>query len=215
MFGLFLFALGLLLTIHSRLGSAPWDTFHLGFANRTGLSLGRVSQIMGALVILVDIAMKQIPGRATVLNMYFVGFFVDLLENQSLIPDGRTLLVRVIMLVSGILVVSLGTFFYVNAGWGAGPRDSLMLGLSRIFSTEVWKARTALEVCVATAGLVLGAKLGIGTVMLAVLVGPAVQVVYRIGKVDPKTIVHRTFVDDYKTLIAWRKVPLQRDHISR
>ncbi len=202
MFGLFLFSVGLLLAIHSRLGSSPWDTFQIGLANRTGLTLGRISQLVGAAIILVDIAIKEVPGKATVLNMYFVGYFVDLLEKYSVIRDGHSLLGRVAMLLCGMFVVSWGTFFYINAGWGAGPRDSLMLGLSRLFSMKVWKARTIIEVSVAAVGFALGAKLGVGTVMLALLTGPAVQMAYRIGKVDPSGIVHKTLVDDYKTFLV-------------
>jgi uncharacterized membrane protein YczE len=205
MFGLFLFSVGLLLAIHSRLGAAPWDTFQVGLAGITGLSLGRVSQLIGAAIIIIDIAIKQVPGRGTVLNMYFVGYFIDLIEKYSLIPDIESLFGRTVMLLCGIFVVSWGTFFYVNAGWGAGPRDSLMLGLSRLFSTKVWKARTAIEICVALAGLALGARLGVGTVILAVLVGPAVQLAYRIGGIDPATVTHKTFVDDYRALVALSK----------
>ncbi len=205
MFGLFLCSAGLLSALHSRLGASPWDTFQVGLASRTGLSLGRVSQIVGAAIILIDIAIGQVPGRGTVLNMYFVGYFIDLIERHSLIPDVQSLFGRIGMLLCGIFLVSWGTFLYISAGWGAGPRDSLMLGLSRLFSTEVWKARTVLEVCVATAGLVLGAKLGVGTVMLAVLVGPGVQIAYRIGGVDPATITHRSLVDDWRALIALSK----------
>ncbi|MGE5580573.1 MAG: YczE/YyaS/YitT family protein [Bacillota bacterium] len=202
MFGLFLFGVGILLAIHSQLGASPWDTFHVGIANRTPLSLGQVSQILGVVIILIDIAMKQMPGRATILNMYFVGYFVDLLEGHSLIPNVQNLFGKVVMLLLGIVAVGWGTFFYLNAGWGAGPRDGLMLGLSRLLSTKVWKARTAIEVCVALAGLALGAKLGLGTVAVALLVGPAVQIAYRIGGIDPKAIVHRTLADDYRALVS-------------
>jgi uncharacterized membrane protein YczE len=80
-----------------------------------------------------------------------------------------------------------------------------MLGLSKLFSTEVWKARTAIEVCVAAAGLALGARLGVGTVILAVLVGPAVQIAYRIGGVDPKAITHKSLLDDYRAIVALGK----------
>jgi uncharacterized membrane protein YczE len=205
MMGLFSCSAGLLLAIHSQLGSSPWDTFQIGLAMRTGLTLGRVSQIVGAVIILIDIAIGQAPGKGTMLNMYFVGFFIDLIENHSLIPDGQSLFGKIIMLLLGILAVSWGTFFYVNAGWGAGPRDGLMLGLSKLFSTEVWKARTAIEVCVAAAGLALGARLGVGTVILAVLVGPAVQIAYRIGGVDPKAITHKSLLDDYRAIVALGK----------
>jgi uncharacterized membrane protein YczE len=202
MFGLFLCSVGILLAIHSGLGVSPWDSFHLGIAKHTGLKLGQVSQTVGVAIILNDILMKQMPGRGTVLNMYFVGHFIDLIEGYSLIPGGQSIFGKVIMLLLGILLMGWGTFLYLDAGWGAGPRDGLMLGVSRLCSTRVGTARTGIEACVAALGLALGAKLGIGTLATVLFVGPAVQLAYRIGGKDPKAVVHRTLVDDYRALVS-------------
>lgn len=207
MFGLFLFSIGILLTIHSQLGAAPWDTFQIGFVNHTGLTLGQVSQIVGATIILVNIVMKEVPGWATILNMYFIGYFIDLIEVFWLIPTARGLLGKIVMLMAGIIIMSWGTYFYINTGWGAGPRDGLMLGLSRRLSINVGKARTVIEISVAAAGFALGAKPGIGTILFALLIGPAVQITYRLGGKDPKTVKHRTLVDDYNALVSLRKRP--------
>jgi len=201
MLGLFMCAVGILLAIHSGLGVSPWDSFHLGIAKHTHFTLGQVSQLVGVAIILIDILMKQVPGRGTVLNMYFVGYFIDLIERYSLIPNIENVFGRVVMLLLGTLLMGWGTFFYLNAGWGAGPRDGLMLGLARLFSTTVGRARTVIEACVAALGLALGIRLGIGTLMTVLLVGPAVQFAYRVGGVDPKAIVHRTLVDDYRALV--------------
>ncbi len=197
MFGLFLCSVGILLAIHSGLGVSPWDSFHLGIAKHTHLRLGQVSQLVGIAIIVIDILMKQVPGRGTVLNMYFVGYFIDLIEGYSLIPNAQSIFGQIVMLLLGIFLMGWGTFLYLNAGWGAGPRDGLMLGLSRLFSTTVGKARTVIEACVAALGFALGIRLGIGTLVTVLLVGPAVQLAYRIGGQDPKAIVHRTLVDDY------------------
>lgn len=201
MLGLFMCAVGILLAIHSGLGVSPWDSFHLGIAKHTNLSLGQVSQLVGVAIIVIDILMKQMPGRGTVLNMYFVGFFIDLIEGYSLIPNVENIFGRVVMMLVGILLMGWGTFFYLNAGWGAGPRDGLMLGLSRLLSTTVGRARTIIEACVAACGFALGIRPGVGTLMTVLLVGPAVQSAYRIRRIDPKTVVHRTLIDDYRALV--------------
>ncbi len=206
MFGLFLFAVGIVFAVHCELGASPWDTLHLGLAARTKFSLGQISQIVGAFIILADIFLKQAPGRGTLLNMYFVGFFVDLVESSSLVPTVESFFGRVIMLFAGIFVIGWGTYFYLDAGWGAGPRDGLMLGLAKVFSAQVGKTRTVMEAAVAVAGLLLGAKLGFGTVANVLLLGPAVQFAYKVAGKEPKAIIHRTLMDDYRGVAAiWKK----------
>lgn len=199
-FGLFLFSIGILLTVHANIGAAPWDTFQLGLAGRTGLTFGQVSQIVGLAIIIINIALKEIPGWGTIANMYFIGLFLDILESHSLIPQASGWISGIIMMIVGTMVIGWGTFFYMNAGLGAGPRDGLMLGLARVLSTEVWKARTAIESAVLIGGMLLGRYPGVGTLAFAVLVGPSVELAYRIGKKDPKAVQHRTLLDDYKFL---------------
>lgn len=205
MFGLYIATIGILLTIYSNLGAGPWDTFHLGIIKHVNLSLGQVSQLIGICIIFADIVLKQFPGWGTIANMYFIGYFIDLNDSLGFIPVAESLVGRTLMLLFGIIILSLGSFFYLNAGWGAGPRDGLMIGLSKRVSSEVWKTRTAIEVCVTFFGFLLGAKLGIGTIVLAFLVGPAIQVVYRIGGKDLKKIEHRTLVDDYRWLLSLKE----------
>lgn len=89
------------------------------------------------------------------------------------------------------------TYFYLNAGLGSGPRDGLMLGLSRLFKVKVAVPRTVIELAVLTGGFYLGGPVGVGTILIAFLVGPAIQVVYAIMGQDPRNGVHRTLVDDY------------------
>ncbi len=203
--GLFLLSAGILLTIHSRLGAGSWELFQIGITNRTRFTLGQVSQIVGAVIILIDIAMKQFPGWGTVLNMYFVGFFIDLIDGFSVMPHPQSLFGRVSTLLAGIFVVAWGTFFYLDAGWGAGPRDGLMLGLSKLLSTKVWIARTGIEVCVVGAACCLGVMPGLGTVLTALLVGPMLQTAYRMVGKEPETVKHKTLVDTYTSLALLKK----------
>ncbi len=204
MFGFFLVSFGMLLTIHSGLGAAPWDLLQLGIAGRTGFTLGQVSQSVGALIILMDIVLKEIPGWGTILNMYFIGYFLDFIENHTLVPDFQGPLGRAAMLFAGILGISWGTYFYLSAGWGAGPRDGLMLGLAKRFRTKVSTSRICIEVCVTAGGLLLGSKPGMGTILIAFLVGPCLGLAYRLTGKDPKTR-HQTLLDSYRALVSRRK----------
>lgn len=208
--GLFLYSVGILFLVHANLGPAPWEVFQIGIMKHTGLTLGRVGQIVGLIIILIDVLLKEIPGWGTLANMYFIGFFVDLIQKYNLIHDATNMGWGILMTLAGIIITGWGTFFYINTGLGAGPRDGLMLGLSRKLSVEVWKARTAIEVSVVIAGMLLGTYPGLGTVAFAILIGPAVQLVYRIGKREPKAVKHRTLVDDY----VWVKSMFKKEKVE-
>ena len=175
MIGLFTFSLGILLTIHANLGTAPWDTFHLGVVRHTSLSLGRVSQVVGLFIIILCIYLRQKLGVGTVANIYFVGFFLDLIQRSNYLPSFDFFWSQLAMLLTGIFVMGWGTVIYLDVGWGSGPRDGLMLGLSQRFSIQLWQARTIVEVTILFFGYLLGGKVGLGTVLTALLAGPAVQ----------------------------------------
>jgi uncharacterized membrane protein YczE len=143
--GLFCFALGIVLTLHSRTGLGPWDVFHQGLANRTGLSFGGASIGVGFGILLLAWALGVRPGVATVLNMILVGAFIDLILWRGFVPDfaGRPWPLRVAVDVAGVAVVGIGSAFYIKANLGAGPRDGLMLGLARRAGGRVAPVRAA------------------------------------------------------------------------
>lgn len=200
--GLFIFSIGLLFIIHAGLGASPWDTLHLGIILHTGLTLGQISQITGLSIIIINLFMKQIPGWGTLANMYCVGLFIDIINKYNLVPYPTGILSQLAFLVIGILMWGWATFSYINTGWGAGPRDSLMIGLSKIFSIPVWVSRTVLEVAVVMGGSALGVLPGIGTIAAALCIGPSIQLVYFITRKNPKAVKHRTFLDDYRFIAS-------------
>lgn len=200
MFGLFIFAGGILSIIHAGLGVSPWDTFHLGIIKHINLTLGQVSQVTGFMALILSFFLRQIPGWGTIANMYFIGVFIDIIENLQILPYPTGILGGLALLAAGILLIGWATFFYLNTAWGAGPKDALMMGLVKRFSIPVWVSRTILEVTVVIGGIILGVLPGMGTVVVALCVGPSIQLAYRIGKRDPKVIKHRTLQDDYKLL---------------
>ncbi|MFZ5944544.1 MAG: YczE/YyaS/YitT family protein [Bacillota bacterium] len=195
-FGLFIFSIAIVLTIHSQLGASPWDVFHLGLLNYSSLSLGEISQVVGLVIIVIALALGEMPGIATIFNMYFVGLFIDVLRNYHVIPLAQVLWQQILMLLVGIYLFGWGTYFYLGAGLGSGPRDSLMVGLLKKTKQPVWKIRTLLETSVLIMGYFMGGLVGVGTVLVAGLLGFSIQHVYFLMKGNPAEIVH-TNVKDY------------------
>jgi len=181
-FGLAVFALGIVLTLQSGLGLGPWDILHQGLSRRLPITFGQANEGAGALVILAGLALGVRPGLATLLNMVLIGFFVDRILDTRLVPfvvpSGP--LAQVVMDLVGVAVVGLGSGLYLRGGLGAGPRDGLMLGLHARFGGRLAVARTAIEIGVGVVGVLLGGTLGIGALIFAVGIGPAVEVSLRL-----------------------------------
>lgn len=175
--GLALFGFGITLFVRAGLGLAPWDVFHLGVADNLDLSLGVVIIVVGFLLLLLWIPLSQRPGVGTVLNAVEIGMVVNL--TKPLVGEAEALVVQMLMVVSGLLVVGLGSALYIGAGLGSGPRDGLMMGISgRTWGNRrvsIRTARTAVEASVLAAGFVLGGPVGVGTVAFMVVIGPLVQ----------------------------------------
>ena len=171
--GLALYGFGIGLQVASGLGNDPWDVFHQGLARITGLSIGTWIVIVGVLVMLMWIPLRQRPGLGTVSNAVLIGVFADL--TLWLLPDPRTLPVRWAYLIGAVVVGGFATGCYIGAGLGPGPRDGLTTGLAaRGHSIRV--VRTGIELTVLAAGWLLGGTVGIGTLVYAVTIGPLTHV---------------------------------------
>jgi uncharacterized membrane protein YczE len=184
--GLFCFALGIVLTLQSRLGLGPWDVFHQGLASRLGLTLGLTSIGVGAVVLALAWRLGLQPGVATVLNMLLVGGFIDLINWLGFVPDvgSHPWAVRLAVDVLGVIVVGIGSALYIKADLGAGPRDGLMLVLARRAGGRVAPVRAALELTVLAGGVLLGGTAGLGTLIFALGIGPAVALAFRLFRID-------------------------------
>ncbi len=171
--GLTVCALGYALVIKPAVGAAPWDIFHLGIAGRTGVALGLVIQLVGVGIILLDLVLGIKPGPGMFLNMLSVGPMLQFM--LPVLPMPASLLGRWLMLGVGILVAGVGTALYVSADLGPGPRDGLMIGLTRKTGLPVAVIKNAMDLVVAISGWLLGGPLGLGTLVVALGLGPAVQ----------------------------------------
>lgn len=179
-FGLFLFALGVVLLLEARLGLSPWDVLNQGLAEQTPLTFGTANIAIGLLVLVLAWRLGARVGIGTVANAVLIGAFIEGLVRIPALSDlsDAPLGARAALLLGGILVIGLASAFYIGASLGAGPRDSLMLVLARRARVRIGVARTALEVAATGVGWALGGTVGIGTVAFAVLVGPAVELAF-------------------------------------
>lgn len=172
--GLVLYGFTMALMVRAKLGNDPWDVFHQGLSARIGLSFGTVVILVGVVVLLLWIPLREMPGLGTVLNTILIGVAADvalhLISTPSDLPG------RIAFAVAGILGNGVATAMYIGAQLGPGPRDGLMTSLHRRTGWPIGVVRTGLEVTVVVVGLLLGGVFGIATLAYAALIGPLVQV---------------------------------------
>ena len=151
------------------LGVSPYDVLHQGLSERTGLSFGTVVVLLGLLILLAWIPLRQRPGIGTVINTLTVGFIVDLV--LIVMPEPEPIAWRALLLVGGIVVTAIGMGLYIGSGLGPGPRDGLMTGIAAK-GPPIWIGRTGLELIALAIGWALGGDVGVGTVLFALSIGP-------------------------------------------
>ncbi len=171
--GLPLYGLSAGLLVRSRLGLDPWDVLHQGIARHTGIKIGTVLIIVGGLVLLAWIPLRQRPGLGTLSNLVLIGVALNI--SLTYIPSGGSLAVRVAEMLGGIGLCGVATGMYIGANFGPGPRDGLMTGLARRSGRSIRFTRTTIELTVLTSGWLLGGNVGIGTILFALLIGPLAQ----------------------------------------
>jgi uncharacterized membrane protein YczE len=169
------------LLVGAGLGLDPWDVFHQGISDRSGLSIGLVSILVGAAVLLLWWPLRQRPGLGTVSNVFVVGLAMD--GTLRLLPEVHALAVRIPLLVVAVVLNGAATGLYITARFGPGPRDGLMTGLHRRTGRSIRLVRTGIELTVLAVGFVLGGSVGVGTVLYAVAIGPLAQYFLRVFEI--------------------------------
>jgi uncharacterized membrane protein YczE len=171
--GLALYGFSASLLLLSGLGVDPWDVFHQGLSRRLGLGVGTWVIIVGFVVLLLWIPLRQRPGLGTLSNVVVIGVVIDLV--LATVPAPSDLAVRIALMLAGVFLNGVATGAYIGAGLGPGPRDGIMLGLARR-GHSIRLSRTVVEVSVLIAGYLLGGTVGIGTVLFALSIGPIAHV---------------------------------------
>jgi len=175
--GLFLFAAGVVALLESRLGLSPWDVLHQGLQRHSPLSFGEANIVVGAVVLVAAWLLGARIGIGTVANAVLVGTFVQGLTALDAVSGlaGDPLATRLVLVFAGLALMGGGSGFYIGAGLGAGPRDSLMVVGARRTGIRLGVVRATLELGALVAGIALGGTVGLGTVVFAVGIGPAIE----------------------------------------
>jgi uncharacterized membrane protein YczE len=171
--GLAVYGLSMALMVRSELGVMPWDVLHQGLARQLDWSLGAVTVLVGALVLLAWIPLRQRPGLGTVSNVVVIGVAVD--AGLAVLPAAPSVLAGAGFAIAGILLNGIATAAYIGVRLGPGPRDGLMTGLVDRTGGSVRLVRTSIEIAVVATGWLLGGTLGVITVLYAVSIGPLVH----------------------------------------
>jgi uncharacterized membrane protein YczE len=170
--GLAGYGAAVMMLVQSGLGAASWTVLSEGVANVLGISLGWATNLIALLVLIAWIPMRELPGLGTVLNVALVGFAAD--ATAVLLPVAHSPAMRFGYLAGGLVALAFFDALYLGSQFGSGPRDGIMTGLVRVTGRPVAVVRTGIEVVVAGAGWLLGGSLGLGTVLIALLMGPLV-----------------------------------------
>jgi uncharacterized membrane protein YczE len=171
--GLFLYGVSLAMMVRGTLGLAPWDVLHSGFVRHVPMTLGNAVVLFSFVVLLLWIPLREMPGLGTISNALVVGISADVTLAALDQPDAIAL--RIALMLGGVVLCGVASALYIGAQLGRGPRDGLMTGLARRTGLSLRLVRTGLEAGVVVIGLLLGGKLGLGTVVYALAIGPLTQ----------------------------------------
>ena len=180
-FGLFVYGLGVAMTVQASLGIAPLDVFAQGISIQTGLSFGVSTVVVSALVLLAWIPLKVKPGIGTVDNAILIGLFADFW--LLLLPDFDMYWQQLMMFLIGVVIVAIATGLYISSQLGSGPRDGLMQGTANALDKPFWMVRTAYEGTVLTIGWLMGGQVREGTLIFALSIGYLVQLSLKFFKI--------------------------------
>ena len=172
-FGLFLFGLGETLLITANQGVSPWTVLAQGLSYKTNYSIGVTTFFVSIFVLVFWFPLKQKPGLGTIINIIFISLVIDF--TMPILPSPSSLFFQIFQTVIGIIIVGIGSGFYLTANLGPGPRDGLMTGLQKLFNCPIALIRTVIEVGAVIIGWYLGGIVGIGTILFALGIGPSVS----------------------------------------
>ena len=198
--GFIIYGLAIVIMINANIGLSPWDVFHQGISLKTGLTMGQISIGVGFIIIIIDAFMGEGIGFATLGNVFFIGTFLDIFQGLKIVPYANNLFIGIIMMLIGIVLAAIATVLYLKPALGSGPRDGLMLAINKRSSKSVGTIRTIIELTVLVLGWLLGGSVGIGTLISGFGLGYAIQIAFKIGDIDSKTLTHKNVMESIKLL---------------
>lgn len=201
-------AIGTVMTFNANLGLGPWDVLSHGISKIGNVSRGKAHIAIGAMLLISNGVLGEKLGWGTLGSMVFTGIFIDFFMQSNLIPVFNGLFLKILMLLVGLFVIGVSTYLYIGVGLGAGPRDGLMVALTKKTHKSVCLIRGIIEVTAMTIGYFLGGFVGIGTIITALSIGCFVQFAFKLFKFDVKKVKPRFIDDDIRVLK--RKIDMKR-----
>ena len=201
LFGLLVFSLGVHLTIRADLGLAPWDCLGMGIAYHTPLNYGLAMTAMGAIILFIDVLLKEKIGFGTIIDALLTGNFVQLFNDLDPFPKTAGMLAGLVIIVAGLALMALGQFFYMSAAQCCGPKDALLVGLGkRLSKLPIGAVQTLLWGMALFIGWLLGGPVGIGTIVSTFGSGLVMQIIYDLIRFEPRNVRHRSVIETVKIL---------------
>ncbi len=202
-FGLFVFAIGVYLTIQANIGVAPWDVLNQGLTKRTGFLYGNVMIMVSLTVIILDVLMKEPIGMGMLLDTLVVGKTVDLMNYLDLVKPRQTLWGGVLLLLAGIFLLAVGMRIYMALGLGCGPRDTFLVALCKRFpKLSIGALNVIMWATVTVIGWFLGGQVGLGTIVSVVAMGPVLNALCKRTHFNAADVVHQNLLKTLKILIS-------------
>ncbi len=193
--GLVFCGIGTYMTIQANIGVAPWDCFYLGMEETFGFKYGNVSVATSFAVIALDMLMREKIGIGTLLDAVLVGKVVDLCTALGLVPEQKSMIAGVAVMIAGLTVIGFGQYIYMKMSLCCGPRDALLVGLSRRISrVPIGIVSVMIMAAVLALGWSLGGPVGIGTIIGTFFTGPIMQAVFQLMKFCPEEIEHQDMI---------------------
>lgn len=203
---LFINGLGVYLTIHASIGAGPWDVFHIGLSKTLGILYGNASIAVSLSILIIDILMKEPIGIAMFIDAFVVGKAVDFFTALNIVPVPKTILGGIGMILVGLVIMGYTQYFYMKAALGCGPRDTLLVGLAKLFhKIPIGAVSIALLSIATVTGWFMGGPVGIGTLVNVFCCGPIMQLAFASVHFDATGIRHQTLAEAWSVLTGGKK----------
>ena len=200
---LFVNGLGVYLTIHADIGAAPWDVLNLGLSKTLHIIYGSASIAVSLTILIIDILLKENIGIAMFIDAVTVGKAVDFFEWLDIVPVPKTLIGSIVMILIGLVIIGYTQMLYMKAALGCGPRDTLLVGLTRrVPKIPIGAVSIALLSTATLVGWLLGGPVGIGTILCAFASGPIMQAAFMSVKFDATGIRHQKIHESVKVFLG-------------
>ena len=206
MVGYFLYGFGIVLTVNAHQGLGHWSVLDQGLSLQLNITMGTATQIVGIVILVLDWIFSERVGWGTIGNVIFIGTFLDLIMLNQWIPIPENIIISYAMIVAGMVVIAVATYIYLGAQMGAGPRDGLMIALTKHTSLSVVLIRNILEAIVLAVGYLMGGSIGFGTLIMVFVFGRFIQLTFRLFKFDVRQISHHTIDQDFAVIFNRLKI---------